>query len=211
MHTAAEEGYTSRQEMVHSVIHLFGVLLGIIGVLFLSTQTRNSFSTGFVAKLIYCCFFLITFLCSTIYHSVQEPRLKEVFKILDHISIYFLIAGTYTPFILICMNNPEGIRMLWAVWAGALVGVFFKVFFVERAQVLSVCFYLLLGFLFLFDAKNFFAAIPAGTGQLIISGAVLYVVGVIFYLWKGWKHHHAAWHVLSLAASLCHFAAVFSI
>lgn len=202
--------YTARQEFVHSIIHAFGILFGIIGFVFLITNySESGYSTSFIAKCIYGFCFLITFLFSTLYHSIHKERLKHLFKILDHISIYFLIAGTYTPFVLIYMHNTRGFWLLSFVWGGALIGIIFKIFFIDKSKVVSVFFYVFLGLLFLFDAKNFFTHIPINISWLIIAGVILYLVGIIFYLQKGWKYHHAIWHLFSLAASIFHFVAIF--
>ena len=204
-----QAGYTQKQEILHSLIHWPGILLGITGMLFLN-EPENGYSVDFTARLIYCCSFFVTFLFSSLYHSTKSTRLKNIFKILDHISIYFLIAGTYTAIILMYVNNKSGIFMLTLVWLGALAGSFFKIFFQEKSQVFSACFYLLLGLFFLFDAKNFFAAIPVNITLLIIVGVILYVAGVFFYLWRGWQYNHAVWHTFTLAAGVCHFIAIFS-
>jgi hemolysin III len=210
MNTPADiqSGYTYKQEILHSLIHWPGILFGIIGILFLN-QRGDSYDIAFIARLIYCCSFFVTFLFSALYHSIQQPRVKNLFKILDHISIYFLISGTYTAIVLIYVNNKNGIIMLSLIWIASLIGAFFKMFFIEKSQVFSASFYLLLGLLFLFDIKNFFSAMPPAVTLLVITGAVLYVTGVFFYLWPKWKYSHAVWHLFTLTAGLCHFAAIF--
>ena len=148
------------------------------------------------------------FVFSTLYHGFQHPQVKRVLEIFDHISIYFLIAGTYTPFILIYLLNSFGITLLSVLWSLTVLGIFFKIFFIGRFEVISVLIYFLMGWIFVWGGKQFFAAIPADVLLFLIIGGLLYSIGIIFYLWRGFKWHHAVWHFLVLAAAVCHYIAV---
>ena len=149
---------------------------------------------------------LFTF--STLYHGFQQPRVKQVLQVFDHISIYFLIAGTYTPFILNYLYNTTGIIMLCVLWSLVLLGIVFKIFFVNRFNILSTIIYLLMGWMMVWGGKAFFVSVPFSVIILIIIGGVLYSVGVIFYLMEKWKWHHVVWHLFVLAAAICHYVAV---
>jgi len=129
-------------------------------------------------------------------------------EILDHISIYFLIAGTYTPFLLIYLRNSFGIILLSVLWGLTILGIFFKVFFTGRFSLVSTIIYVLMGWIFFVGGKRFFNAMPRDVLIFIIIGGCLYTIGIIFYMWKGYGWHHAIWHFFVLAAAVCHYVAV---
>ncbi len=141
------------------------------------------------------------------------PRLpatagKRVLEIMDHISIYFLIAGTYTPFLLIYLNNPFGITLLSVLWGLTVLGVFFKIFFTGRFEAVSIIIYIAMGWMLIAGGKRFFTALPNDVLVFIIIGGGLYMIGIIFYLWQRFWWHHAVWHFFVLAAAVCHYVAV---
>jgi len=198
-----------KQEMVNSLLHALGILFGIVCIPILLTQAvKNDNVPGIIGSGIYGFSFLMVFTASTLYHGFQQQKIKQLMKILDHISIYFLIAGTYTPFILNFLFNKTGILMLCILWGLSFAGIFFKIYFVNRFNILSTIIYLLMGWLLLWFSKAFFAPMPSSVIVLIAIGAVLYSIGVIFYLWQKWVWHHAIWHLLVLSAAVCHYVAV---
>jgi hemolysin III len=131
-----------------------------------------------------------------------------VLKIFDHISIYFLIAGTYTPFILAYLFTKTGIILLIILWGLTCIGIFFKIFFVNRFNLISTIIYLLMGWMLVWGGRSFFQEMPVSVIILIITGGVLYSLGVIFYLWQKWVWHHAIWHLFVLTAAICHYVAI---
>ena len=204
-----KESYTLKQEVVHSMIHAFGILFGIISIPILTVlASKNANVPGIIGASIFGFSFLMVFSFSTLYHGVQQPQVKRALEILDHISIYFLIAGTYTPFLLIYLQNSFGITLLSVLWGLTVLGVFFKIFFTGRFDIISVIIYLLMGWIFFVGGKRFFTAMPADVLIFIIIGGVLYSIGIIFYLWKGYGWHHAVWHFFVLVAAVCHYVAV---
>lgn len=203
------EGFTLKQEVVHSMIHAFGILFGMVSIPILTVMAaRDAHTAGIVGASIYGFCFLMLFVFSTLYHGFQHPQVKRVLEIFDHISIYFLIAGTYTPFILIYLLNTFGITLLSILWSLTVLGIFFKIFFTGRFEAVSLIIYFLMGWIFVWGGKQFFAAIPADVLLFLIIGGLLYSIGIIFYLWRGFKWHHAVWHFLVLAAAVCHYIAV---
>lgn len=201
--------FTLRQELVHSVIHAFGILFGIISIPILTAlAARNAHVTAIVGASIYGFCFLMLFTFSTLYHGFQQVQVKKVLEIFDHISIYFLIAGTYTPFLLIYLNNSFGITLLSVLWGLTLLGIFFKVFFIGRYNIISVIIYLCMGWIFIVGGRRFFTELPRDVLIFIIIGGVLYSIGVVFYLWEKYSWSHAVWHFLVLAAAVCHYVAV---
>lgn len=201
--------FTLKQEIVHSMIHGFGILFGIISIPILTAiAAKTANVTAIAGASIYGFCFLMLFTFSTLYHSFQQPQVKRTLEIFDHISIYFLIAGTYTPFLLIYLNNSFGITLLSILWGLTLLGIFFKIFFTGRFEIISVVIYVAMGWILIVGGRRFFTALPNNVLIFIITGGVLYSVGIIFYLWQRFKWHHAIWHFMVLVAAVCHYVAV---
>lgn len=201
--------YTLKQEVVHSMIHAFGILFGIISIPVLTAlAAKNANVQGIVGASIYGFCFLMLFTFSTLYHGIQHPQVKRTLEIFDHISIYFLIAGTYTPFLLIFLFDSFGITLLAVLWGLTLLGIFFKIFFTGRFNIVSVIIYLLMGWIMLVGGRRFFKEVPSDVLLFLMIGGVLYSIGVVFYLKKGFGWHHAVWHFFVLVAAVCHYVAV---
>ncbi len=201
--------FTLKQELVHSMIHGFGILFGIISIPILTAlAAKNANVPGIVGASIYGFSFLMLFTFSTTYHGFQQKQVKRVLEIFDHISIYFMIAGTYTPFLLIFLWNPFGITLLFILWGLTILGVFFKIFFTGRFDIISLIIYLLMGWILVSGGRRFFSVVPDNVLLFIIIGGALYSIGIVFYLWKRFDWHHAVWHFFVLAAAVCHYVAV---
>jgi hemolysin III len=201
--------FTPEQELIHSFIHAFGALFGIITVPILTAlAAKNANIPGIVGGSIYGFCFLMMFSISTLYHGIQQPKIKRVLEIFDHISIYFLIAGTYTPFLLIYLNNAYGVTLLTILWGLTVLGIFFKIFFTGRFEVISTIIYTAMGWIMVTGGKRFFTALPGNVLTFVIIGAGLYSIGIIFYLWQRFWWHHMVWHFFILAAAICHYVAV---
>ncbi len=202
--------FRDKEELANSVSHGLGVVFGLVGIpMLIATAISTGHWSAIVGSIVYGLSFLMVFLFSTLYHGTRQPRRKQLFKILDHISIYFLIAGSYTPFVLMYVYNGTGIIMLSVLWGLTLVGTIMKIWFTGRFNLLSTAIYLLMGWMLIFAGKTFFASLPMPIIILIAVGGALYTLGVIFYLWERFRYHHAVWHVFVLAAGICHFAAVY--
>jgi hemolysin III len=206
---SGDTGFSLKQETVHSIIHAFGILFGIVSIPVLTAlAAKNTNVPAIVGASIYGFSFLMLFSFSTLYHGFQQPQIKRVLEIFDHISIYFLIAGTYTPFLLIYLREPFGITLLSVLWGLTILGIFFKIFFTGRFEIVSVIIYLLMGWILFAGGRRFISAMPAEVMTFIAIGGGLYSIGVIFYLWKGFTWSHAVWHFFVLVAALCHYVAV---
>lgn len=202
--------FTKNEETANAVIHGIGSLLSILGlVLLIIVSSLNGNPLQIVSVTIFGTTMLVMYLSSTIVHSLPEGRWKDIFQIFDHSSIYLFIAGTYTPFLLIHLREDMGWILFGIIWAIALVGVIFKIFFVKKFLVLSTLFYVLMGWL-ITAVWNPLTEIMHGTGMtLLMVGGLLYTVGAIFYVWRGFFYHHAIWHLFVLAGSTFHFFTVF--
>ncbi|KVV15118.1 hemolysin III family protein [Flavobacterium sp. TAB 87] len=198
-----------QQELVNSIIHGFGIIFGIVGIpILIAFAIKSDNTLGVIGAAIYGFCFLQLFTSSTLYHGFQHVQAKRVFKILDHISIYFLIAGTYTPFILIYMNNTFGITLLVILWSLTALGIVFKIFFTGKWNVVSTLAYVAMGCIMVVGGRTFFDAIPSVVLTMILIGSLLYLLGVIFYLWTKYPYNHAIWHFFVLSAAVCHYVAI---
>jgi hemolysin III len=196
-------------ELMNGVTHGVGFLLSIAGLVVLVVlATSRGGARHIVACSIYGSTLIILYLASTLYHSVSAPRAKPVLRLLDHIAIYLLIAGTYTPFTLLTLRGGWGWSLFGVIWGLALLGSAFKILFIGRFPKVSVVIYLAMGWMALVAVKPMLAALPTGGLWLILAGGAAYTVGVVFYAWESIPHHHAIWHVFVMLGSASHFFAV---
>ena len=198
-----------RREMANAITHGIGIIFCIASIPILAAVGATTGNVpGIVGATIYAFSFLLLFTSSTLYHSTQNRYAKKILRKCDHISIYFLIAGTYTPFILVYMLNPFGITLLAIQWGLVLIGTVFKIFSTGRMTIVSVAIYIAMGWLLLVGGRRFFVAFPTPVLVLVMVGGALYTLGCIFYLNKRIPHNHAIWHLFVLGAAVCHYVAV---
>ena len=206
---APEPNTQIQQELVNSIIHGFGIIFGIVSIpILIAFAIKSNNSPGVIGAAIYGFCFLQLFTFSTLYHGFQHAKVKHVFQILDHISIFFLISGTYTPFLLIYMNNTFGITLLSVLWGLTALGIVFKIFFTGEWNIISTLVYIAMGCIMIVGGRTFFETIPAEVLTMILIGSALYLLGVVFYLWKKYPYNHAIWHFFVLAAAVCHYVAI---
>jgi hemolysin III len=203
------ETYNRHEEVVNGSTHIVGIILGIIGLPFLiATTIAHSNTPGIASVCVYSFTFLLVFTCSSIFHMSQKPSVRRLFKICDHISIYFLIAGTYTPFLVMYMNNAFGNTLLYILWGLTFAGIFFKIRFTGRFEFASTIIYILMGWMMVFGGHKFFDSLPHPVVIYICAGGIVYTIGAFFYVWDKYKYTHAVWHTFVIAGAACHFTAV---
>jgi hemolysin III len=201
--------YTIRERIADGCIHAIGVaasLIALITLLVIGVQS-NTLLWG-VSLTIYGLALVAMFSFSAGYHLVVRPKLKELLRRLDHAAIFLMIAGTYTPFILIKMNTPWGLSLLAVVWTMAAIGIAIKLFAPRFLDGLSTALYLVQGWAVIAAWEPLMSALPGGVLTLLMIGGVLYTVGVVFHLWERLPYQNAIWHGFVLSAASCHFAAV---
>ena len=201
--------YTIRERIADGCIHVLGVtasLLALTALLVIGVQS-NTLLWG-VSLAIYGLALVATFGFSAGYHLVVRPKLKEVLRRLDHAAIFLMIAGTYTPFILIKMQTPWGFGLLGVVWTMAAIGIAIKLFAPRFLEGLSTALYLVQGWAVIAAWQPLMSALPAIALTLLMIGGVLYTIGVVFHLWERLPYQNAIWHGFVLSAASCHFAAV---
>jgi hemolysin III len=202
--------YSLAEEIANSLSHGAGVLLGIIALLLLVLKSvEMDDSLRIVAFTVYGSSIIVLFLASTLYHAIPVPRAKRVLKLVDHCAIYLLIAGTYTPFLLLTLGNTFGAVLMVVIWSLAVGGIVFKVFFLHRFHNLSLALYLGMGWLAVLASYELLANLPRSGIALLLGGGILYSLGTIFYKVDRIPFNHAIWHMFVLAACVCHFFAVY--
>ncbi len=200
---------TLGEEVANSITHGLGAALSVAGlVVMVVIATLRGTSSHVVACAVYGVSLVLLYLSSTLYHALTNGRAKRVFRILDHSSIYVLIAGTYTPFTLVTLRGVWGWVLFGIVWTLAVMGIVFKCFFTGRLHILSTAVYILMGWIAVVAIRPLLQALPWPGFLLVLAGGVLYTLGVAFFV-RRWKYSHAIWHLLVLAGSICHFLAVY--
>jgi len=203
--------FTVGEEIAHSITHGLGAVLSVAALVLLVVRAvAGGDPWRVVSFAIFGTTLVLLYTASTLYHALTPTRAKSIFNVLDHAFIYLLIAGTYTPFLLVSLRGPWGWSMFGVVWGLAITGGVFKVWFTGRYRLLSTLLYVGLGWLSVIAIKPMLANVPpAGLGWLL-AGGVAYTGGAVFYLWRNLRYSHAVWHVFVLAGSFCHFVAVYS-
>lgn len=197
---------TIKEEIANSITHCLGLGLSIAGLTFLLIYSKiDGDLWRIVAFAIYGATLIILYLVSTLYYSLTHSRAKAIFRRLDHSAIYLLIAGTYTPVILISLRNTWAIYMLPIVWIMAGIGIYIKLFYIHRFEKLSIKYYILMGWMALIAAKPLFDSIPIEAFMWIIVGGLSYTTGIIFYAWQRLPYNHTIWHGFVLVGSVSHF------
>jgi hemolysin III len=202
--------YTAKEELANSITHGVGAGLSVVGLILLVTLAAIYGDVWRVVSFtVYGISLLALYSVSTLYHSVRQPRWKRRLRVLDHASIYLLIAGSYTPFVLVHMRETTvGWTILGVVWSMALLGIAFKTLFTGRFEVAATAAYVVMGWLAIFGYREMMSAVPPGGVVLIFAGGITYTLGVVFYAWQKLPYNHAIWHLFVLGGSVFHFFAV---
>ncbi len=199
-------------EKFNSITHLVGAVLAIMGLGALTTvAVQQQDILLFIGFLIFGLTLVMLYSVSTLYHSFKNPFVKRIFQQLDHIAIYLLIAGTYTPFMLVTLIDSIGIWILVAVWGLAIIGIALELSVKSRIETLQMFIYLIMGWLVVIDYDALKASLPEMGIYLLSAGGLSYTVGIIFYILDHkqlLKHSHGIWHLFVLAGSFFHFLAI---
>lgn len=202
--------YHPTEEKLNVISHGLGLILSIIA---LKALVYYAISEGtiwhIVSFSIYGASLVIMYSASTLYHYVQEPKLRYKLNIFDHAAIYVLIAGSYTPFTLNVMQGTLGWTLFVIVWTIAIIGITLKLFFTGKYGFISTVVYILMGWMGIFGLKSLFEALPAEGVIWLLAGGISYTIGAILYSLKKIKFNHAIFHVFVLLGSFCHFMSVF--
>ncbi|WP_027415524.1 PAQR family membrane homeostasis protein TrhA [Aneurinibacillus terranovensis] len=201
--------FSKGEEIANSIIHGIGALLSIPAlVLLVVFSSRFGNAWYIVSFTLFGVTMLLLYLSSTFLHALPQGKAKDLFEIFDHSSIYFFISGTYTPFLFIAVKGWLGWTLFAVVWGIAVGGTVFKCFFVKRFLFLSTLLYVVMGWLIVFAWNSLVLNINPTGLALLVTGGVLYTVGAVFYVWRGFKYHHAVWHLFVLGGSIAHYFSV---
>ena len=192
------------EEFWNTITHFIGLLLSIIGITYLIYTNNNLPILSFTGIIFFGFGLISVYLSSTLYHFVSEPALKEKLRIFDHISIYYLIAGSYAPVCLITLLDQSGVYILICVTIIAIFGTFFKLLYIGKFEKLSLFLYLIMGWVIIVDIKSLFENLELNAIILLILSGLSYSLGTVFYSMKK-KYAHTIWHLFVLAGSVFHF------
>lgn len=201
--------YSKKEEIANSITHGMGALLSVAALVLLTVFAVFKGDVMHVVSFsIYGSTMLLLYINSTLLHALPEGKVKNLFEMLDHASIYLFIAGTYTPIVLNVIQGALGWTLFGIVWGIALCGVLFKMFFVKRFLFTSTLLYILMGWIIVFAWKPLTAGLHDTGVDLLIYGGIAYTLGTVFYVWRAFPYHHAVWHLFVLLGSALHFFAI---
>ena len=207
--TRALTRHITADEIANTLTHGVGLVCSVLGFAVLLVLAILGGGTW---QILGCTIYGTTLVClyaaSTFYHGVSSPRAKRVLHVFDHCAIYLLIAGTYTPFLLVNLRGGWGWWLFAALWGLAVAGILFKLWFTDRFPILSVGGYVLMGWLGIIAARQIYHHVPLTGIVWIVLGGLAYSVGVVFYSCKRIPYHHVVWHLLVMAGSACHYVAI---
>lgn len=201
---------TPKEEIVNAITHGVGIFFCLLAMPFLLLKAfTNNNIIFFLAVLVFGFGMLFVYTFSTLYHVAQNQKVKDYFQIGDHISIYFLIAGTYSPHMVKYLNTKTAIFFLCIMWSIVLIGSIFKLFFTKKFKFLSTFLYLALGWMIVFVIEPLTSTMPLIVFLWILVGGLSYTIGVYFYLKDHKKYYHSIWHVFVLFGTISHFVSVY--
>ena len=205
------QGYSLAEEIANSISHGIGCIFGIVGLVLLLTQAveMRADVTAITSYSLYGGSMILLFLASTLYHAIPHQKAKPWLKKFDHCAIYLLIAGTYTPFLMVGLKSPLAQGLMVVIWSLALLGIIFKLTIAHRFKVLSLVTYLSMGWLSLVVIYQLATRLSAGGVWLLAAGGIVYSLGVIFYVSRRIPYNHAIWHGFVLGGSVLHFCAIY--
>ena len=202
--------YSIKEEIANSVSHGLGIIAGIVALVLMLLKGQDHLTPiQLTGVAIYGASIIVLFLCSTLYHSVSHSGWKHKLKIADHCAIYCLIAGTYTPLMLISLQGTQSIVILTAIWSLAIGGILFKTLFIHKFKKLSLVLYLAMGWLCVTVMGDLTAAMSELGFNLLILGGLFYTLGVVFYVGKRIPFNHAIWHLFVLGGAMSHFLCIY--
>jgi len=206
---ATTHTFTRGEEIANAITHGVGAVLSIVGLtLLIVLSSLEGTPWHVISFTIYGVTMLLLYVSSTLVHSFPEGRVKDLFEIFDHSSIYLFIAGTYTPFLFIAVKGTTGWTLFGIVWGIALAGIVFKAFFVKKFLFISTILYVFMGWMIVFAWDSLTQNIAHQGIVLLVVGGVLYTIGAVFYVWRGFRFHHMIWHMFVLGGTVLHFLAI---
>lgn len=197
------------EEELNAITHGLGALLSLVALVYgIGWSVHAPWSSGWLGELVFCGSLLLLYSASTVYHAVTAIDWKKKLRMVDHMSIYVLIAGTYTPFLTTAIPGSLSTLMLYVIWGTAITGILFKAFWGFRFPKISLAFYLVMGWMVLFIYDAFVTHVPTTSITLVALGGLFYTVGTVFFASKKIPYAHVWWHLCVLGGSASHYFAV---
>lgn len=203
---------SKREEIANAITHGLGALMAIAALVILTVFSAIKGNAWHIVSFsVFGATLVILYLASTLYHSLTNEKVKILFRKFDHMSIYLLIAGTYTPFCLTVLNNWIGWTLFGIVWGSAILGIVLKAFFTGKNELLSTILYVVMGWVAVFAIKPLYDSVSLTSFILLMTGGVFYTAGTYFFTKDRIKYFHSIWHLFVLAGSTFHFFAVLNL
>jgi hemolysin III len=204
--------FTKEEEIVNAATHGVGIVISIVTLVMLTVHASVAGSTvHMVSFSLFGVSMLLLYTSSTLLHALPSGKIKDIFEIMDHASIYFFIAGTYTPFLFIAVQGWLGWTLFGVVWGFAIIGTVLKCFFVKKYMFISTIGYIILGWQMVFAWSAITEVLSPHGLTFLVAGGLFYTIGAVFYMWRGFKYHHAVWHIFVLAGTVSHIISVFTL
>lgn len=201
--------YTKKEEIANAITHGIGVIFSIAALVLLVVFAAKYKDAWYVVSYsIYGSTLIILYLCSTLYHSFTNQKVKKIFRKFDHSSIFLLIAGTYTPFTLTILRGKLGWSILGIIWGITIIGIVLKIVCFDKVEKISTLLYIAMGWVIVVALKSIAEALPIKGIILLIAGGLIYTLGCIFYVRDKMPYNHAIWHMFVLGGSVCHFFSI---
>ena len=201
--------YTLGEETFSAVTHGIGAGLSVAALVTMVVRAaRSADAYAVVAATLFGAALIILYTMSTLYHALAPEKAKRVFRIFDHVTIFFLIAGTYTPYLLVTLRGPLGWTLFGILWGLAITGIVFDAIMLDRFRKIEMILYVAMGWCIIFASKSVLASLASTGFILLLAGGLCYTVGIVFYAMKTVRYMHSIWHLFVLAGSICHYFSV---
>ena len=201
--------YSEEEELANRLTHSVAAVLSLIGlVVLVVAASRTGDPYRIVSSAVFCGSLSLFYIVSTLYHTIRSPKARYIFRVLDHVGIYLVIAASYTPFTLVSLRESSGWILFGVVWGLATAGAIFKAFMTHRLAFLAPVLYIALGWLIVVDLEGLLASVPTKGVLWLLAGGLCYTGGILFYAIDRIPYNHAIWHVFVIAGSFCHYLAV---
>ena len=201
--------YSFYEELANSISHGLGIIFSVAG---LGVLTAFATLFGSVWHIVSCSIYagtmILLYTASTLYHAVPTPKAKTVLRVLDHVSIFLLIAGTYTPVTLVSLRGPWGWSLFGTIWGLAVTGILLEIFLPRRLRYIVVSLYVAMGWTIVVAVKPMLDAVAPGGMWLLLAGGLCYTLGVPFYIWNALPFNHAIWHLFVLAGTIFQYFSI---
>ena len=201
--------YSEKEELLNRLTHSVAAVLSLVGlVVIVVAASRTGDPYRIVSSAVFCSVLTAFYVISSLYHTVRTPKIRYVFRVLDHAGIYLVIASSYTPYALVSLREGSGWMLFGLVWGLAVAGVIFKSFMTHRLAFLAPVLYIALGWLIVIDLEGLLTMVPLKGVLWLLAGGLFYTGGIVFYAIDCIPYNHAIWHVFVIAGSLCHYLSV---